>query len=191
MSEELALAREAQLKAERAAAKNVKLKEILAAQQVILSDLNSSLDIEKIETRLEDYTEKDTNLTELITMAQRHLIYLHQKQNTPIVENEDSPNRVIKEIINDVIGQVTSLCMECANTGSYDIPITAVVDLERQLENIEDSLYERGLYHEDEETAEIRNNIKATHMMSVMTFVKQALNRRPSMTSSSSSDDEQ
>lgn len=153
---------------------NQRLRQILNAQQLILRDLSLSMNTEELLEKQENNRQMEENLNSSLASSTSFLrsLLFHPSSKDPRVSD------IIKSILSDVQGQLSTLCKQCVEQKMTSVPITALVDIEQQINSFEDKLAENGQFPEKEEEKNRRILLHDFHTQNVMNFLSETLHKK-------------
>lgn len=163
---------------------NQKLRNVLNAQQQIIRDLSLSINTEELLEKVENSRQMEENLNGSLassTSFLKSLLFTPPKKD-PQVSN------IIKSILSDIQGQLTTLCKQCVDQKMTSVPITALVDIEQQMNSFEDKLAENGQFPEKEEDKNRRMLLRDFHTQNVLNFLSDTLHKKSDSESDSERD---
>ncbi|KAK8889349.1 hypothetical protein M9Y10_034095 [Tritrichomonas musculus] len=163
---------------------NQKLRNVLNAQQQIIRDLSLSFNTEELLEKVENSRQMEENLNGSLassTSFLKSLLFTPPKKD-PQVSN------IIKSILSDIQGQLTTLCKQCVDQKMTSVPITALVDIEQQMNSFEDKLAENGQFPEKEEDKNRRMLLRDFHTQNVLNFLSDTLHKKSDSESDSERD---
>ncbi|OHT06697.1 hypothetical protein TRFO_25154 [Tritrichomonas foetus] len=164
----------AQQKNEQLIDENVRLRKILDGQREIIHELSESYNFEEWMEQTKINEEMEENLNSSIASSSA---YLQSLLETP-KQKKNQASDILKSILNDIQGQFMELCRICTDKGMLEVPITAIVDIEQQLNSFEDRLEENNHFPEKEEDKNQRKLIRNFHYQKVMDFLGEVLHKK-------------
>ena len=156
--------------------KNVQLRQLLEAQQEIIRDFANSVDYKKLEEQKEINEQMEENLDNSIGSSSAYLHSLIESPPKPSKTNQAS--EILKDIIIDIQGQLLGICKQCIDQNSLSVPITAVLDVEQQMNMFEDKLCESRKFPESRDRKMQRLKIRNDHYDRVMKFLNETLHKK-------------
>ena len=149
---------------------SLSLSDIIKNQKLLIDDFNNSHGYENIDALQKDIetVDKQIDNTELaIKRSQEILQEIIEKNPFQRIDKKDEKvvdketvNAAIKDIISDIQNQVRGLIKMTTDNEIFEVPITAVYDIEQQMISIKEHLTDRGLYpqlYDNEEKLEKHN----------------------------------
>lgn len=165
---------------------NNKLHALLEAQQIIFDDLAQSLQTTELLEQIKINEQMEENLNNSLSSSTS---YLKSLLETPPNHDSGNDNDILQRILNDIQGQVIGLCQECVNNQMISAPITALIDIEQQMNGFEDKLEENNQFPETEDQKSKRMSLRETHFNKVMSFLGQTLHHNDSDSDSTDNTD--
>lgn len=153
---------------------NQKLRKVLSAQQTILHEISSSINTEELLEKQENNRQMEENLNSSLESSSsflRSLLFAPPSKDPKVSD-------IIKSILNDIQGQLSTLCKQCVEQKMTSVPITALVDIETQINTFEDKLAENGQFPEKEEDKNRRILLRDFHTQNVMNFLSETLHKK-------------
>jgi hypothetical protein len=171
MKKMVSLASEAHHRFEIAAGVNQSLLRQDHGQKVILEDLSQSLrEIDDLEKSIDSRSEELDGLTLQVRDAQGLLL---EALTTNSSEPTTGPSSALKTILSRLQQSIMSLTKAGVDSGSLDISLLPLIQLEDELGRISQDMSERGLFPESDEARSQRLKLQAEHGQRVLSFLEE------------------
>ena len=154
---------------------------ILESQEEIIHDLiSSSEEYDETKGKIEK-CDKEIEEVELEIKKQSELLVsIMSKKKSNKKTAKDSQKVVsdsLKSVIMDVRNQIFGIINMTTDNEVLEVPITAVFDIEQQLESIRDRFQDNGVIAETPEEAESHENKLIAHNEKVMGFLSSVVHK--------------
>lgn len=136
------------------------------AQDKITNELYSNQN--DLQDQIQELSQKSSNLNEQIIYYQNILAKLLSKKHS---EKSINFSSIIKDTLLDFEIQILSLAKDASQSEHCSIPITAIFDLENQLDSIIDNLIDQNNFPETPEETERRQAVQNSHSERVLSFI--------------------
>jgi hypothetical protein len=142
------------------------LRSSIAAQSIILADLALPSD--------DDFAAKLAEASQTLSFLDRSCFssgnYLRSLL-LPVDGSKRAGCPVLKQILPDIQRQLLAICETLVDQEVLSVPITALYDLEQQLQFMQDSLEDGGSFPEAPEARQERLDRREAHNMAMMAFL--------------------